>query len=76
MASRKFSEDWSDFGLILNLVFVIYVGASSDLKQATSIATHMVRDWGMSEKIGLRTMVDSGKSFQGEQLGPSTSEMV
>lgn len=50
-------------------------GASSDLKQATSIATHMVKDWGMSEKIGLRTMVDS-KSFQPEILGPSTCEMV
>lgn len=30
-------------------------GASSDLKQATSIATHMVKNWGMSEKAGLRT---------------------
>ncbi|XP_046682920.1 ATP-dependent zinc metalloprotease YME1L-like isoform X2 [Homalodisca vitripennis] len=30
-------------------------GASSDLKQATAIATHMVKDWGMSEKAGLRT---------------------
>lgn len=51
-------------------------GASSDLQQATSIATHMVKDWGMSEKIGLRTMVDNPKSFHGETLGPSTSEMV
>ncbi|XP_072391007.1 ATP-dependent zinc metalloprotease YME1L [Diabrotica undecimpunctata] len=51
-------------------------GASSDLKQATSIATHMVKDWGMSEKIGLRTMVDNSKSFQPETLGPSTNEMV
>ncbi|XP_050510032.1 ATP-dependent zinc metalloprotease YME1L [Diabrotica virgifera virgifera] len=51
-------------------------GASSDLKQATSIATHMVKDWGMSEKIGLRTMVDNSKSFQPETLGPTTNEMV
>ncbi|KAJ8925527.1 hypothetical protein NQ315_009366 [Exocentrus adspersus] len=51
-------------------------GASSDLQQATSIATHMVKDWGMSEKIGLRTMVDNPKSFHGETLGPSTNEMV
>lgn len=51
-------------------------GASSDLKQATSIATHMVRDWGMSEKIGLRTMVDNSKAFHPETLGPSTSEAV
>ncbi|KAG5899544.1 hypothetical protein JTB14_008230 [Gonioctena quinquepunctata] len=51
-------------------------GASSDLKQATSIATHMVKDWGMSEKIGLRTLTDNSKSLVPESLGPSTSEMV
>ncbi|KAJ3660080.1 hypothetical protein Zmor_004550 [Zophobas morio] len=51
-------------------------GASSDLKQATSIATHMVKDWGMSEKIGLRTMADTSKPFQGDSLGPSTNELV
>nr|XP_023024162.1 ATP-dependent zinc metalloprotease YME1 homolog isoform X2 [Leptinotarsa decemlineata] len=51
-------------------------GASSDLKQATSIATHMVKDWGMSEKLGLRTLTDSSKSLVPEALGPSTSEIV
>ncbi|XP_050296248.1 ATP-dependent zinc metalloprotease YME1L [Anthonomus grandis grandis] len=51
-------------------------GASSDLQQATSIATHMVKDWGMSEKMGLRTISDNPKSFHAEQLGPSTSEAV
>ncbi|CAG9812984.1 unnamed protein product [Phaedon cochleariae] len=51
-------------------------GASSDLKQATSIATHMVKDWGMSEKIGLRTMSDDSKTFGSESLGPSTCEAV
>lgn len=51
-------------------------GASSDLQQATSIATHMVKDWGMSEKLGLRTIADNPKSFHAEQLGPSTNELV
>ncbi|CAG9760272.1 unnamed protein product [Ceutorhynchus assimilis] len=51
-------------------------GASSDLQQATSIATHMVKDWGMSEKLGLRTISENSKSFHPEQLGPSTTETV
>lgn len=54
----------------------IVTGASSDLKQATSIATQMVKDWGMSEKVGLRTMSENTKAFQGESLGPSTNEQV
>ncbi|XP_052742800.1 ATP-dependent zinc metalloprotease YME1L isoform X2 [Bicyclus anynana] len=49
-------------------------GASSDLKQATSIACHMVREWGMSEKVGLRTMESPRNSP--EQLGPYTNELV
>ncbi|KAI4467464.1 atp-dependent protease [Holotrichia oblita] len=51
-------------------------GASSDLKQATSIASHMVKDWGMSEKVGLRTMSENNKAFASETLGPATNEMV
>ncbi|MEM8915446.1 MAG: ATP-dependent zinc metalloprotease FtsH, partial [Pseudomonadota bacterium] len=31
----------------------ISTGASSDIKQATQIATQMVMEWGMSEKLGL-----------------------
>lgn len=51
-------------------------GASSDLKQATSIATHMVKDWGMSEKVGLRT-IEAPKGLMGsELLGPNTVEAV
>lgn len=48
-------------------------GASSDLKQATSIASHMVREWGMSEKVGLRTLEPRAAA---DQLGPYTNELV
>lgn len=51
-------------------------GASSDLKQATSIAQQMVKDWGMSDKVGLRTIEPSRGFSQGDTLGPSTNEMV
>lgn len=52
------------------------IGASSDLKQATSIAHHMIRDWGMSEKVGLRTF-EAAQGFEpAESLGPNTSELV
>jgi len=30
----------------------ISTGASNDIKQATSLATKMVRNWGMSDKLG------------------------
>lgn len=51
-------------------------GASSDLKQATSIASHMVKDWGMSEKHGLRT-IESSKGMQpNETLSSTTIESV
>uniref|UniRef100_A0A336MV38 CSON005758 protein n=1 Tax=Culicoides sonorensis TaxID=179676 RepID=A0A336MV38_CULSO len=51
-------------------------GASSDLKQATNIAHHMVKDWGMSEKVGLRTIESPKGMMTGESLSASTVESV
>ncbi|XP_045128695.1 ATP-dependent zinc metalloprotease YME1L-like [Portunus trituberculatus] len=53
-------------------------GASSDLKQATNIATHMVKDLGMSDKVGLRTFEDNAGQLisTGESLGHSTKEAI
>jgi len=52
-------------------------GASSDLKQATSIATHMVKEWGMSEIVGFRTIESSNNSLVVvNDLSPETSELI
>ncbi|KAK4023895.1 hypothetical protein OUZ56_009288 [Daphnia magna] len=52
-------------------------GASSDLKQATSIAMHMVKEWGMSEKVGFRTIEQSsGSLVVVNDLSPQTSELI
>jgi len=52
-------------------------GASSDLKQATSIATHMVKEWGMSEKVGFRTIETNSSSLVVvNDLSPETSELI
>ncbi|KAG0702224.1 ATP-dependent zinc metalloprotease YME1 [Chionoecetes opilio] len=53
-------------------------GASSDLKQATTIATHMVKDLGMSDRVGLRTFDDNTGQLinTGEALGQSTKEAI
>ena len=36
----------------------VTTGASSDLKGASALATEMVARWGMSEKLGPRTLID------------------
>ena len=47
------------------------------VQQATSIAIHMVKDWGMSEKVGLRThdRNNSGLVVVND-LSPSTSDLI
>jgi cell division protease FtsH len=43
-------------------------GASNDLERATSFARRMVREWGMSDKIGPMAWSDHGAVFLGEDL--------
>jgi len=52
-------------------------GASSDLKQATALATHMVKEWGMSEKVGIRTFDDNPSSLVVvNEIGHTTTEAI
>ena len=52
-----------------NLVFGSQsTGASNDLVRATEIAKSMVRDWGMSDRIGPRAWGAQGAVFLGEDL--------
>ena len=43
-------------------------GASNDLQQATEIARRMVREWGMSKRIGPMAWGSQGAVFLGEDL--------
>lgn len=56
----------------------ITTGASSDLKQATTVAKKMVIKWGMSDKIGLRTFYDSEGYYMevSDQISQDTSKVI
>ena len=50
----------------------VTTGASSDIKQATSIARRMVTEWGMSDKLGpLRYGADQEEVFLGHSVAQS-----
>jgi cell division protease FtsH len=49
-------------------------GAANDLEQATAIARRMVREWGMSERIGPMAWSSQQQVFLGEDLMSSARE--
>src|SRR4051794_27274323 len=49
-------------------------GAANDLEQATNIARHMVREWGMSDRIGPMAWGSQQHVFLGEDLMSSGRE--
>lgn len=52
-------------------------GAASDLQRATTIAVAMVKEWGMSEKVGLRTHNEASKSFiTVNEISPNSQELI
>lgn len=55
----------------------ITTGASNDLKRATEIAKQMVKEFGMSDKVGVRTFDDDHNSLVVvNDLSSSTAEMI
>lgn len=55
----------------------ITTGASSDLRKATDMAMNMVKDWGMSEKVGLRTFDEQVRSLVVvNELSATTTEII
>ncbi|EFN70595.1 Protein YME1-like protein [Camponotus floridanus] len=55
----------------------VTTGASSDLEEATKIAELMVKNYGMSEKVGFRSITESKKPFSSSPTyAPSTSEII
>ncbi|KAL4103673.1 hypothetical protein QTP88_019023 [Uroleucon formosanum] len=55
----------------------VTTGASNDLKQATNIATRMVKELGMSDKVGLRTHESQSNEIMNfNDLSPATNELI
>jgi ATP-dependent Zn protease len=58
----------------------ITTGAESDLEQLTEIARQMVGRWGMSDKLGARTLLprdDEAASFAGAApISPQTQHLI
>lgn len=50
----------------------VTTGASSDIKTATSIARHMVTEWGMSDALGPVAYTEQNQDFFGHSLGHKT----
>ena len=59
----------------------VTTGAENDLEQATGIAKQMVGRWGMSEKVGLMTVLPDPRREQplglgGDGTSPATQELI
>ncbi|XP_012230765.1 ATP-dependent zinc metalloprotease YME1L [Linepithema humile] len=55
----------------------VTTGASSDLVEATKVAEMMVKSYGMSDKVGLRSMIENKKLFSNDNTyAPSTNELI
>jgi cell division protease FtsH len=59
----------------------VTTGAENDLEQATNVAKQMVGRWGMSEKVGMMSVLPDPRreqplSLSGDSTSPATRELV
>jgi cell division protease FtsH len=57
----------------------VTTGASADIKNATDIAKKMIINWGMSDKLGFRSFVDTNGGYivsTSDKLSERTSEII
>jgi cell division protease FtsH len=54
----------------------VTTGAETDLEQVTKLARQMVGRWGMSERIGLVTVLPRGDDLSGMNTAEATRELV
>jgi ATP-dependent Zn protease len=57
---------------------LVTTGAADDLKRATELASNMVKQFGLSEKVGLRDFsINEGNTFVNvNELSPQTTELI
>ncbi len=55
---------------------MVTTGASGDIKQATSMATKMVTEWGMSDKVGMVDYGDDETQYREKRISSDTSKNI
>ncbi|XP_014300688.1 ATP-dependent zinc metalloprotease YME1L isoform X1 [Microplitis demolitor] len=54
----------------------VTTGASSDLQKATEVAEAMVKNYGMSEKVGFRSEIKNSRQENTSDYSPNTTEII
>ncbi|MEM7679440.1 MAG: ATP-dependent zinc metalloprotease FtsH [Pseudomonadota bacterium] len=55
---------------------MVTTGASGDIKQATQMATKMVTEWGMSDKVGMVDYADDQATYAQKRISTDTSKDI